>query len=250
MLLGKNSVILADARKLLQKKYRQSYGLFLIEGEKLVRDAVRFGIELKSIFIAASKEEAFADLTASLSCSAYVIADAEMKTLSDTVTPQGVVAVCKIPEESIGTGDMLVLDGVQDPSNMGVILRTACGAGFCNVFCIDCVDPFSPKCIRSGMSSQFVLNIVCGSADVLYGLLSGREVIVADMGGEDVADYARSRNKNAPIALVLGSEGMGVSRIMRERADRSISVRMENGLESLNVAVSAGIIMYILKIYF
>lgn len=145
-------------------------------------------------------------------------------------------------ELSSPEGKCLLLDGLQDPANVGAVLRTAAASGYDDVYLCGCADPFSAKSLRAGMSAQYVLNIFEGEREKILDLLSCCQLVCADMSGENVftADIAEKH------ALVLGSEGGGVSSAARMRCEKTVSIPMKNNMESLNVAVSAGILMYLM----
>ncbi|MBQ7349040.1 MAG: RNA methyltransferase, partial [Clostridia bacterium] len=167
------------------------------------------------------------------------------RSISTEISPQGVVAVIKKPENDLvmPKSSCLLLDGVADPSNVGAIIRTAAAAGYDTVYMTEnSADPFSPKAVRSSMSGVFRVKIVRGSLDQLLSVIN-LPVLVADMCGESVFNYAPESN----FCLVIGNEGHGVSDLLKNRADFTVSIPMQNGVESLNAAVSAGLLMYSLK---
>jgi len=176
------------------------------------------------------------------SCVTYVD-DALFKTLSPVDTPTGVIAVISIPEHSEVHGShCLLLDEVQDPGNMGSILRTALAADFRRVYLSSgCTDPWSPKCLRGGMGAQFGLRI---EEDVsLTHWLTRYE-------GQSVACDARAQTSlyelhlTAPLAVILGAEGRGLSSEVLDAASLRCRIPMAQGTESLNVGAAAAIVMY------
>ncbi len=236
------------ARKLSDKKYRDQYGLFAAEGEKLVKDALRYGLKVEFILCSRSFAEkhencgAFGQNGAAVPC--FAADDKAFGEVCDTVSNQGVLAVVaferKEPRKPFGK--CLLLDGIRDPANVGAVLRTAAASGYDDVYLCESADPFSAKSLRAGMSAQYVLNIFEGEREKILDLLSDCQLICADMSGENVF----SANISEKHALVLGNEGSGVSRDVRMRCDKTVSIPMKNDMESLNVAVSAGILMYML----
>ena len=179
-----------------------------------------------------------------LSAPCFVADDRIFGKLCDTVTNQGVLAVVRREKKELSSpeGKCLLLDGLQDPANVGAVLRTAAASGYDDVYLCGCADPFSAKSLRAGMSAQYVLNIFEGEREKILDLLSCCQLVCADMSGENVftADIAEKH------ALVLGSEGGGVSSAARMRCEKTVSIPMKNNMESLNVAVSAGILMYLM----
>ena len=224
---------------LKQKKYRDEFGEYIVEGEKLVREAFATGQSVTAVII---REGLFyKDIPSDLITE---VSDSVFKNISDEMTPQGILAVVKIPENAaIGSlTSCLVLDGLQDPGNVGAILRIAAACGVDHVFAVNCADPYSPKAVRSSMSGLFRTKVVkCDNKTALEALREQNvPIVVADMGGENVFEC----KTGLPFCLVLGNEGNGISDFFRNNADKVISIPMQNGIESLNVAVAAGVALY------
>lgn len=231
----------AKARKLLDKKYRKSSGLYLIEGERLISDAQKHGAHIEEIFV----KQSVADKLAF--DEAVVLVDNVFAKLQDTVNSQGVIAVVRQPEQRFDApnGNCIVLDGLQDPGNVGTLIRTAAACGFSDVFAVNSVDLFSPKVLRSAMSAHFCVGLhqTDDIADVFRLLNSADcQIVAADMEGENVFT-ARLSPK---VALVLGNEGNGLSEYSRRNAHITVSLPMQNDFESLNVAVAGSVIMYLI----
>ncbi len=174
------------------------------------------------------------------------VSDEVFRFLSDEKTPQGILCRVRIPEGTIvaPVGKCILLDGVADPGNVGTILRTANAAGYETAYLTaDCADPYSPKSVRSSMSGVFFTKICRGERADIAELLRGTPVIVADMGGENVFSF-RAPNK---FTLVIGNEANGVSDEVAAIATDTVKIPMRETQESLNAAISAGIIMYLLN---
>lgn len=232
------------AKKLLQKKYRDSEGKYLIEGAKLVREALERGLKIDYIIVSNSCENKFYALLCETKY--FTVEDNVFKTLTDTVSNQGILAVLTKPKLKLRPpkSNALILEHIQDPANVGAILRTAAASGYNDVYLIECADPYSPKCIRSGMSSQFCLNIFSATKEeVLANLKDTCLLVCADMDGEN----AFSCEITQLHALVLGNEGNGVSEELKSACQKTVSIPMANGMESLNVSVTAGILMYLIS---
>ena len=138
---SKENASVVAAAKLKDKKGRREQGKFLIEGQKLVCDARKYGICFDKIFVTQQYQDKFADFG-----EVVVVSESVMKHICDTKTNQGVVAVAFLPKQKEFDGKKaLLLDRIQDPGNIGSILRTACATGYKNIFLIDCADVFSPK---------------------------------------------------------------------------------------------------------
>jgi TrmH family RNA methyltransferase len=213
-----------DVIKLTQKKFRREMGLCIVEGDKLVA-------ELKDRAQAVFTRETLGK---------------DFEKITDLENSRGVLAVVKIPTPKGVTFPFIVLDGVQDTGNVGTILRTARAFGFNTVFCINCADVYSQKVIRAASGMQFDMNIHEQSpeefAEFYKFQLAATQLYIADMNGGEICEKC---NKN--YGIVFGAEGQGVSQFMRAFPHEIISVPMEKGVESLNVAVACGIILFAFK---
>ena len=241
MITSKQNALIKEIRSLSDKKFRDSLNLYVAEGVKAVRDAVELNLPIKVIL---GTEKALSAL-GQLPYRTETCDEIVYKSVSNEVSPQGVLAVIEKPKNELAkpSGSCIFLDGVADPSNVGAVLRTAVASGYKDVYMTEeCADPFSHKCVRSSMGGVFRANIVRGQMDELLKFIP-YPIVVADMGGENVFNA----NVENDFCLVIGNEGHGVSTLLRQRADFTVSIPMENGMESLNAAVSAGILMYNLK---
>ena len=226
-------------RSLGDKKARAKHSLFIVEGVNLVGD-MPLGFA-KELYIAQSKEATLMPIAKKLGIEPTLVADFVFYKLTDTVTSQGILAVCPLPEKKAITSNVvMVLDGVSDAGNMGTIIRTAVAMGVEDFITINCVDPYSPKVVRSTMGGVYHANIVPFSYAGACDALANYKVAVLDMGGENVFDYM----PETPLALVVGSEAHGVSKEMRQRADKVLAIPMYGKkIESLNAGVSASIVL-------
>lgn len=171
-----------------------------------------------------------------------------LETVCETKTPQGVLASVRIPappELSRLNGLLLVLDGVQDPGNVGTMLRTAEAAGFSAALLSPaCADAFAPKTVRATMGSIYRVLVWRGELAAALCALKERgfAVVSSELGGDDF--FAALPELSAPLALVIGSEGNGVTAPVRELATRRLMLPMGGKVESMNAAVAAAILMY------
>ncbi len=222
---------------LKEKKFRRERGEYLAEGFKMVSECVAAGCEVTGVVCTEDYADAFKD--------ALVVTREVFAYISDEKSPQGVMASVKIPAAAPVSpqSNCILLDGLQDPGNVGTIIRTANAAGYGEIYMIGCADPFSPKCVRASMSGVFFTRIMQGSYDEVLSAIGGTPIICADMDGENVYDFTPP----GKFCLCIGSEGSGVSERVRRAAAYTVKIPMRPACESLNAAVSAGILMYLLK---
>ncbi|MGT2828840.1 TrmH family RNA methyltransferase [Streptococcus hillyeri] len=229
------------AKKLLQKKYRKSS--YLIEGWHLVEEALQSGAEILQIFVLEDMAERLADFS-----NVIVVTPEILKDLSDSPSPQGIVAEVAFSEKSLPdtlSGRYLFLEDVQDPGNVGTIIRTADAAGFDGVFLSDkTADIYNQKTLRSMQGSHFHLPIWRNRTSDTIALLKASAVpILATTLSKDSIDYRQLPTFDS-FALVMGNEGNGISENMLEEADKLVHITMPGQAESLNVAVAAGILIF------
>ena len=239
IILSRQNPLVTELASLKEKKGRRRTGTFLVEGHKMVREAVASGMDVVRLIL----REDYAGETYGLP--AVLLGRDAFAAVCDEKTPQGIAAEVAIPLRSVQPpqGRCLLLDGLQDPANVGAIIRTAVAAGYEDVYLAGCADPFSPKSVRASMSGVFFARIMQGTQEEILSAIAGMPVIAADMGGEDVFSYAAPEK----FCLAVGSEGSGLSALVRGRADVTVCIPMDARTESLNAAVSAGILMYALR---
>ena len=245
--------LIKQAASLEKKKFRDELGLYLIEGPKPIKEALRQHIRLRFIFIRAGLEPEDLDLPGDLSDrhgpAVYELTGDVFSRLEQTENSQGVIAVAAKPENSAEGffrpgGNYLVLDRIQDPGNAGTLLRTAEAMGFEGVIAIKgTVDLYSPKVVRSAAGSLFRMRTFsCESAEECLKLLSdnGKKVYAAFAGAKQ-ALYDADLKENT--AIVIGNEGSGVGPAFAEKA-APLSIPMAGNTESLNAALAGAILMY------
>lgn len=231
---------------LRDKRARDERGLFLVESRKMCFDALRLGLEPVAMLLrrgVSLSEEERALLGSVGGDEVYELAEPAFAKLAETPSSQG-VAGCfrKRSAGDLSGGDLLILDRVQDPGNVGTLLRTAAACGTAVALC-NCADPYAPKCVRASMGGVFAANFRECEDEEALALCSGRTVLVADMGGEDAF-----RKRLPPLtALVVGSEGQGVSAFWREHSEGAVALPMQPGIESLNAAVCGSVLLYQIK---
>lgn len=235
-----------------QARERKKTKKFVAEGIKMVKEAISFN-KLEKIYVSETAfEKTVQNLGKTITEIPYVIvADNIFKQISDTVTPQGVLAIVKMPEYDIRDiladerKSWVILDDLRDPGNLGTIIRTAEGAGMSGVIMSrESVDLFNPKVVRSTMGAIF--RVPFCYVDSLTNVIddikkAGYEVYATAMEGSEVYDCV-DYTKGA--AFIIGNEANGVSDEVFEKASMRVRIPMEGKLESLNAAVSAALIMY------
>jgi RNA methyltransferase, TrmH family len=245
-------------RDLHRRRGRERRGLALAEGVRLVEEALATSITVRSAAVSPALEATIRGkaLKAALlekGVRVEEVSDQELDGLTDTEHPQGIVAVIEPKEWSLADIRLLpgvtalVLDGVQDPGNVGTMLRTALGLGAAGLVALKgTADLTNPKVLRGGMGASFRLPAVPATPEelVAWARLQRAQIWVADMTGESPGRLPQRTPQRPPILLVVGNEGAGVSPIMDAAADRRIGIGLAPGAESLNVAVAAGILLH------
>ena len=236
---SKNNKIIIDSKKLYNKKYRKLNRECIIEGEKLLNEAILSNIKVKKIF---STDEKLL-LKYKNNCSQlFLISNDILKDLSVNVSPQNIIAV--IDTEShfkSNTECILILDNLQNPDNLGALIRTAVATNFNKVYAINCVDVYNEKVIRASMGTVFRCEIIETEYQQIKELSKIYSLFYADMGGENVFTISNFSNK---VGFVVGNEGNGVSENIKSIISNKISLPMENNVESLNATVAGSVIMY------
>ena len=231
--------------KLKKKKYREEYNKFIVENPKVILEEYS-NPTLDSIYTTEyflKENEEFNSFN-----NINIISEKDLKKVSNKVTPPGVLSLFNITKEkkyNFRRKEVLILDNIQDPGNMGTILRTADWFGFTEVFLSEnCVEIYNPKVVASTMGSIFNLNIhtSINLKDLIKDLKKEKyKIVVTDLNGDNI------KFKKDKIALVIGSESKGVSRKINALADIHYKIKKSGKAESLNVGVATGIVMNDMK---
>lgn len=228
--------IISDIRRLVKESaFRKECGNFIAEGYNIVKDIPK-GCILE-IFITKTAFDKYIEIN-DMCEFITIVSDKVMGAISDTKTPSGVLAICTIPKvEECGRGRVILLDNLNDPGNVGTILRSATACGVSEIWCYgNCADIYSPKVVRSSMGGVFHVTARKVEIEDIQG-----NIIALDMAGENLYTM-----KDIPrdFVLVVGSESHGVSSEIRQLANRVISLPMDDKIESLNAGVSLSIALY------
>ncbi|MDT2756550.1 RNA methyltransferase [Enterococcus asini] len=243
---SKNSLI-KELRKLHQKKYRDRQNRYLIEGFHLVEEGMKAQAEIEMLLLTEKGITEWGEWLASQRCEQYLITEELMASLSDLPTPPGIIAVIQKPQvnQEITKGRWLLLDRVQDPGNVGTMVRTADAAGFDGVVLGEgCADLYSTKVLRSMQGSHFHLPVVSG---ILSEVILHCQKNAIPVYGTELNEEAKAFQKVAvreEVALIMGNEGQGVAKELLAMTDGNLYIPIYGQAESLNVGVAAGILMY------
>ena len=229
-------------KSLQTAKGRAETGSFLVEGTRMVQEALSSDFEVLAIL---RREDYALPLSIPGEIPVYTLSGHAFAAVTDTRTPQGVAAVLSLRSLPFSGSKLVALDAVQDPGNVGTIIRTADAAGFDGVILgPECADLFSPKVLRATMGSIFRMRFLLPEnlAATLAGYKAkGFSVLSSQLDGEPFYE----RKDVAPsFILVIGNEGNGVSDAVKAVATHRLRLPMRGGAESLNAAVAAGIMMY------
>ncbi len=241
---SRKNPLLQQVKKLLSsKKAREEAGLFVADGTKLLAEAIKYFPGLETVILS---DGVAAELPGHVRM--IRVPGDVMESISPMATPQGALFLCRLPEKKafVPKPGMLILDGIQDPGNLGTILRTADALDIPVALLEGCADPYSHKVVRASMGAVFRTDVVqttwqqakaaCDTAGIIVGVtaLSDRAM---DIRNADVKK----------MAVVIGSEGQGVRKEILENAGAELIIPMNPHCESLNAAVAATIVMWQMK---
>ena len=241
---GRKNPLLQQVRKLLtSKKERQTSGLFVADGTKLLQEAVRWWPGLDTVILSDGVEAQVPEYVRLVRVPPDV-----MESISPMNTPQGALFLCRLPErkEFVPVPGMLLLDGIQDPGNIGTILRTADALEVPVVLLEGCADPYSHKVVRASMGAVFRNPPIQADWEHVKQACAEKGIPLAvtalSSSSRDIREADLSR-----MAVVIGSEGQGVRREILESAQNPLIIPMNENCESLNAAIAAAIVMWQMK---
>jgi len=249
--------LLTLARDLRRRKAREKHSLFVAEGVRSVEELLRSGLKVRGALVApqlatAPRGQALRTALDQSRIEVTEVSEKDFRSAAEADSPQGLIAIGEVPARSVDTLEVppmcriLLLDGVQDPGNVGTILRTAAALGATATVALPgTVDLWNPKVIRSSMGAQFFHSAFHASLDGALAFLERKNI---DLWAT-AADGAPLARPDAParLAIAVGNEGAGLSAEVRAKAKRTVSLPISGSVESLNVAVATGIILYELR---
>ena len=241
---ARKNPLIQQVRKLLSsRKDRVQSGLFVADGVKLLAEAVRWWPQLDTVILSDGVQTQIPE-----NVRLVRVPEEIMEYISPMQTPQGALFLCRLPEKTafVPQPGMLVLDGIQDPGNLGTILRTADALQTPVVLLEGCADPYSHKVVRASMGAVFRTPVIQSTWQEVKAACSEAGIPVAVTALSPRAEDLRSALLNT-MAVVIGSEGQGVRQQILEEADRELIIPMDPRCESLNAAVAAAIVMWQMK---
>lgn len=229
--------------KLKEKKYRDESGLFLVEGDHLVRMAIEANC-LTTLLVAEEELENYLDIIDEEKT--IIVTESIINKLSFTKSPQNVIGIAK--QNNVDKKDVskiLVLDTLQDPGNVGTLIRSALAFNYDKVYVSEStVDIYNEKVIRASQGAIFKINVVKKELNEIYRILKNNGVHILVTSLTDNSIYLEEVEKKEKFAIVLGNEGNGVSEVSLKNASSIVKIKMSDKIDSLNVGVAGSIVMY------
>ena len=242
---SRKNPLLQQVKKLLaSKKAREEAGLFAADGTKLLQEAVKYYPGLDTVILSDGVEAAVPQAVRVIRVPGDV-----MESISPMASPQGALFLCRLPEKKAfeAKKGMLILDGIQDPGNLGTILRTADALDVTVVLLEGCADPYGHKVVRASMGAVLRTDVLQSTWAEVHEACRKMGIPV---GVTALSDRARDlrQAKLGEMAVVIGSEGQGVRKEILDSADAELIIPMNSHCESLNAAVAATIVMWQMKL--
>ena len=241
---ARKNPLLQQVRRLLNsRREREAAGLFVADGVKLLMEAVEHWPGLDTVILSDG-----VDAEVPEGVRLIRVPEDVMASVSPMQSPQGALFLCRLPEKTVFVPQpgMLLLDGLQDPGNLGTILRTADALGVPVALLEGCADPYNHKVVRASMGAVFRTPVVSTTWQAVKEACAEARIPVAVTALTERAKDLRQADLSQ-MAVVIGSEGQGVRPQILEEADAELIIPMESGCESLNAAVAATIVMWQMK---
>lgn len=238
---SRKNPLLQNVRKLLSsRREREEQGLFVADGTKLLQEAVRWWPGLETVILSDGIEVDLPDPVQIVR-----VPEDVMASVSPMQTPQGALFVCRLPQktEFVPQTGMLFLDGIQDPGNLGTILRTADALNVPVALLEGCADPYGHKTVRASMGAVFRTPVVQTTWEQAQSACRLAGIPIGVTALRDAAKDIRTAEVSC-MAVVIGSEGQGVRQGILDHADQALIIPMNDRCESLNAAIAAAIVMW------
>ena len=249
--------LLTLARDLKRRKAREKRSQFVAEGIRTVEELVRSPLAVRgalrtAAFAQTPRSAPLLDALARRNIEIAEVDEKDFLSAADTEHPQGILAVAEVPSRSLesltitATARLLVLDAIQDPGNAGTLVLTAAALGAAAVIALPgTADLWNAKAVRSGAGAHFRFPVMHATAEELLEFLRAKEIALwgADAGGASVSDAKPPKS----LAIAVGNEGAGLSENVRGACEKIVGLPMAGEIESLNVSVAAGILLWALR---
>jgi len=245
LITSSNNSYIKDLIKLKQKKYRDINKLYIVEGYNILEEAKEY---VKTVIISDKNDPKTKEFINKYKDLEYIlVTDEIIKKLASTQTPQGIIGVCKY-KEPIGTkGNVVMLDGVQDPGNIGTIIRTAIAFNYDTIIMSeDSVDMYNDKVIRATQGAIFKVNVIRTDLKTKIEEQKKQNYYVIGTSLRNAINLDKLEKPKKHV-LILGSEGNGISEEVLNKTDINVIIPINKEMESLNVGVASGIMMYYLN---
>ena len=247
---SKSNDIIKDTKKLINSsKARALSGEFVLEGVRLCFDVLNSVYGINTLFVTEKLFEKYPlEISAMIDKAkrSFMISEEVSKKLSDTESPQGIFAVCPMKEENAlpQSKKIIALDNVQDPSNVGAIIRTAEALGIEDIIAYNCCDIYNPKALRASMGSVLRENVyVCSDLEKTLESFKATHRVYSSVPSESAVKIT-DIDFSVPCVCVIGNEANGVEDNIKEISDKLITIPMLGNAESLNASVASSIIMW------
>ena len=239
---SRNNPVCVHLRKLgKSKSYREEHEQLLCEGKKILEEALKSGIQIDIVLTTESLDYIFPEHTC-----VYLTQDNIIDSISPLQTSQGLLFVCRMPQSSecdLHTGTHLLLDNIQDPGNVGTILRSALAFGIKSVILTEgCADIYNPKTLRASMGATFKQQIISKDINELTELKKSDVRLIGTSSDSTSVNISKADFSNSII--ILGNEGQGISNELLSLCDEIVTIPLSPACESINVAAAASIIMW------
>ncbi|WP_430603910.1 TrmH family RNA methyltransferase [Enterococcus sp. DIV0724b] len=251
-ILSTKNTTIKEFKKLHKKKYREENQQYMIEGFHLIEEAARAGAKIEWILFNQRGKTEWSDWLETQPENLFIYVSEEvLESLSELPTPQGMIAIVKMPDDKKKidlSGGWLLLDNVQDPGNVGTMIRTADAAGLSGVILGEgSSDIYSTKVLRAMQGSNYHLPVIRKPlAEVIDRFKEAKVPVYGTELNPEAVAYQQI-TKSEQYALIMGNEGQGVAAKFLEKTDKNIYIPIKGAAESLNVAIAAGILMYHLQ---